>query len=108
MLILDFAAPNGVCSSITESRHITAVKKPWRRSNRYNALSQMLLTNQRLDKLAALRAMLVERKLMPPLKTPPPPDPFDAEVDEEGADDGERLLAKVDLAKKQGTLLVSH
>ncbi|KAE9388501.1 hypothetical protein BT96DRAFT_781847, partial [Gymnopus androsaceus JB14] len=52
-LIIDFGAPNGVCSSITESRHITAVKKPWRRSNHYNALSQMLLTNQRLDKLAA-------------------------------------------------------
>jgi len=25
-----------------------AVKEPWRRSNRFDALSQMLLTNQRL------------------------------------------------------------
>ncbi|KAJ7362401.1 hypothetical protein DFH08DRAFT_683551, partial [Mycena albidolilacea] len=41
--------------AIPESRHITAVKKPWRRSSRYNALGQMLLTNQRLDKLAAAR-----------------------------------------------------
>ena len=24
-----FAAPNGLCSSITESKHIKAVKKPW-------------------------------------------------------------------------------
>jgi hypothetical protein len=34
---------------------IKAVKEPWWRSSRFNALSQMLLTNQRLDKLAAAR-----------------------------------------------------
>ena len=50
-LIRLFGAPNGLCSSITESKHIVAVKKPWRRSNRYNALGQMLITNERLDKL---------------------------------------------------------
>ncbi|KAJ7808353.1 hypothetical protein B0H13DRAFT_2385878 [Mycena leptocephala] len=32
---IEYGAPGGVCSSITESRHITAVKKPWRRSSRY-------------------------------------------------------------------------
>ncbi|KAG1870863.1 hypothetical protein F4604DRAFT_1583573 [Suillus subluteus] len=48
-----FGAPNGLCSSITESKHIKAVKEPWRWSSRYNALGQMLLTNQRLDKLVA-------------------------------------------------------
>ena len=52
-LIRLFGAPNGLCTSITESKHIKAVKEPWRRSNRYEALGQMLLTNQRLDKLAA-------------------------------------------------------
>ncbi|EIW77688.1 hypothetical protein CONPUDRAFT_156874 [Coniophora puteana RWD-64-598 SS2] len=51
----EFGPPNGLCSSITESRHITAVKRPWRRSSRFKALGQMLLTNQRLDKLAAAR-----------------------------------------------------
>ena len=55
-LIQQFGAPNGLCSSITESRHITAVKNPWRRSNRNEPLGQMLLTNQQLDKLAALHA----------------------------------------------------
>ncbi|KAI0313865.1 hypothetical protein OF83DRAFT_1208258 [Amylostereum chailletii] len=64
-LIQEFAAPNGLCSSITESRHITAVKKPWRRSNRYEALGQMLLINQRLDKLAAARADFVNRGMLP-------------------------------------------
>ena len=55
-LIRAFGAPNGLCSSITESKHIKAVKEPWRRSNRFEALGQMLLINQRLDKLAAARA----------------------------------------------------
>jgi hypothetical protein len=56
MLIRLFGAPNGLCSSITESKHIPAVKNSYQRSNRYQALLQMLLTNQRLDKLAAARA----------------------------------------------------
>ncbi|KAG2005607.1 hypothetical protein CC2G_001999 [Coprinopsis cinerea AmutBmut pab1-1] len=57
--IRNFGAPNGLCSSITESRHISAVKEPWRRSNRNDPLLQMLQTIVRLDKMAALR-----RKLM--------------------------------------------
>lgn len=52
-LIREFAAPNGLCSSITESKHIKAVKEPWQWSSCFEALNQMLLTNQRLDKLAA-------------------------------------------------------
>lgn len=54
-VIQAFGAPNGLCSSITESKHIKAVKQPWRRSNRYKALGQMLTTNSRMDKLAAIR-----------------------------------------------------
>jgi len=50
-----FGAPNGLSSSITESKHITAVKKPWRQSNHYEALNQMLTINARNDKLAAAR-----------------------------------------------------
>jgi hypothetical protein len=59
-----FGGPNGLCSSITESKHIKAVKEPWRRSNRFEALSQMLLTNQRLDKLAALRVDFTRRGML--------------------------------------------
>ncbi|KAL0564347.1 hypothetical protein V5O48_017700 [Marasmius crinis-equi] len=98
-LIMAFGAPNGVCSSITESRHITAVKKPWRRSNRNNPLSQILLTNQQLDKFTALRSRLAERKLIPPVHVPPRMDAFDIEEDDEGAEDSERLQAEVKLAK---------
>jgi hypothetical protein len=65
-LIKEFGAPGGVCSSITESRHITAVKKPWRRSNHYQALGQMLITNQRLDKLAAARVDFINRGMLDP------------------------------------------
>jgi hypothetical protein len=63
-LIRAFGAPNGLCSSITESKHIKAVKEPWRRSNRFEALSQMLLTNQRLDKLAASRVDFASRGML--------------------------------------------
>ncbi|PBK81654.1 hypothetical protein ARMGADRAFT_1048787 [Armillaria gallica] len=80
--ILDFGAPN-------------AVKKPWRRSNHYNALSQMLLTNQRSDKLTALCAELVSFGLVTP--NHPPPDPFDIESEDAGAVD-EPILAEVKLA----------
>jgi len=63
-LIRAYGAPNGLCSSITESKHIKAVKEPWRRSNRFEALYQMLLTNQRLDKLAASRADFAKRGML--------------------------------------------
>ncbi|KAF8885010.1 hypothetical protein BD779DRAFT_1612023 [Infundibulicybe gibba] len=63
-LIELFGSPNGLCSSITEAKHIKAVKEPWRRSNHHNALGQMLLTNQRLDKLAASRADFEKRGML--------------------------------------------
>ena len=50
-----FGSPNSLCSLIMESKHIKAVKEPWRCSSHYKALGQMLLTNQCLDKLAASR-----------------------------------------------------
>ncbi|KAG1762208.1 hypothetical protein EDD22DRAFT_778730, partial [Suillus occidentalis] len=63
-LIRQFGAPNGLCSSITESKHIKAVKEPWRRSSQFKALGQMLLTNQRLDKLAAARVDFQARGML--------------------------------------------
>ena len=62
--IREFGSPNGLCSSITESKHIDAVKKPWRRSNRCNALNQILITNDRLDKLQAARAYFQARGML--------------------------------------------
>lgn len=59
-----FGAPNGLCSSITESKHIKAVKEPWRRSNHFEAIMQMMVTNQRLDKLSAMRVDFVKRGML--------------------------------------------
>ncbi|KAG2053668.1 hypothetical protein BDR06DRAFT_982727 [Suillus hirtellus] len=58
------SAPNSLCSSITESKHIKAVKEPWQHSSHFNALSQMLQTNQRLDKLAAMQADFTSQGMM--------------------------------------------
>ena len=63
-LIRLFAAPNRLCSSITESKHIRAVKEPWRRSNRNEAIFQMLRTNQRLDQLSAARVDFTKRGML--------------------------------------------
>ncbi|KAJ7504628.1 hypothetical protein B0H11DRAFT_1632581, partial [Mycena galericulata] len=104
-----FGAPNGLCSSITESKHIKAVKKPYRRSNRNKPMSQILLTNQRLDKLAAARVDFTSRGMMSdallPLPAPPPresltppPDPNDENIDH-GEIDGPTCLGEVKLPK---------
>ncbi|KAH9972900.1 hypothetical protein BJV74DRAFT_799018 [Russula compacta] len=45
-LIHLFGMPNGICSSITESKHIKAIKEPWHCSNCNQPLGQILLTNQ--------------------------------------------------------------
>jgi hypothetical protein len=63
-LIHMFGAPNGLCSSITESKHKKAVKQPWCRSNRHEPLGQMLITNQRLDKFAAARVDFTQRRML--------------------------------------------
>ncbi|KAH9954257.1 hypothetical protein BJV74DRAFT_880185 [Russula compacta] len=47
-----FGSPNGLCSSITESKHIKAVKEPWR------------LTIARLDKLASARRVFYQLGMM--------------------------------------------
>ena len=63
-MIYLFGAPNSVCSSITEAKHIKAVKELWRQSNRNKPLKQMLYTNQRLDKLAAARVNFMQRGML--------------------------------------------
>ena len=62
--ILLFGSPNGLCSSITESKHIEAVKRPWRRSNRNEPIGQILRTLARKSKLAAARAEFGRRGML--------------------------------------------
>jgi len=63
-LIELFGAPNGLCLSIMELKHIRAVKEPWQCSNRFNALGQMLVMNQRLNKLAAAWRWFTEHGML--------------------------------------------
>ena len=105
-LITEFGAPNGLCSSITESKHIKAVKEPWRRSNHHQALAQMLLTNQCLDKLAAshvdfqscgmLNGPLLYHEVVPEV----PNLALDDEDDDGGSIDSCDILGEVILAKE--------
>ncbi|KAJ6600741.1 hypothetical protein B0H10DRAFT_1923835 [Mycena sp. CBHHK59/15] len=106
-LIQLFGAPNGLCSSITESKHIKAVKKPYRRTSHNKPLSQILLTNQRLDKLAAARVDfaahgMLDGTLLPLPPTPPrdsvTPPPDDERLDN-GALEGPTCIGEVKLAK---------
>jgi hypothetical protein len=99
--IREFGAPAGLCSSITESRHITAIKRPWRRSNHHNALGQMLLTIQRLDKLKAARNDFVHRGLLPPSHAPPPKPVLMPEEDEDGGPIDEHVTGTVTLARRR-------
>ncbi|KAJ7876978.1 hypothetical protein B0H13DRAFT_2547938 [Mycena leptocephala] len=46
------------------SKHIKAVKEPWRRSSRFNALPQMLSTISSLDKMAASVVSYTARGMM--------------------------------------------
>ena len=50
-----FGSSNSLCSSITESKHVVAVKAPWRRSRCKHSLGQMLRTLTRLSKLSVIR-----------------------------------------------------
>jgi hypothetical protein len=63
-LICKFGSPNGLCSFITKSKHIKAVKEPWRQLHQWNALFQMLITNQQLNKLAASEAIFKSKKML--------------------------------------------
>lgn len=112
-LVQLYGAPNGLCSSITESKHIKAVKEPWRRSSHFEALGQMLLTNQRLDKLAACHIDFKSRGMLSgsctatiPLEPPPILPP--ADDGDSDPTDGPRVLAQVVLAKKRGTTDLLH
>lgn len=114
--IMLFGSPNGLCSSITESKHIKAVKKPWRRSSRYRALYQMLLTNLRIDKLEATQAIFAEKGMLQSSATtymammlrgehPCLPTIIDnGDQDDHGAVIGPKVLSFIELAATSGAL----
>lgn len=113
-----FGSPNGLCSSITESKHIKAVKEPWRRSSRYKALIQMLRINRRLDKLAAARSIFTARGMMVGSTSsytsmilegghPEPLDDPDDDDDDHGPVIGSKTASSVKLARRRREYLSS-
>ncbi|EDR13606.1 uncharacterized protein LACBIDRAFT_322663 [Laccaria bicolor S238N-H82] len=108
-----FGSPNGLCSSITESKHIKAVKEPWRRSSRYNTLIQMLWTISQLDKMAAARSMFTSKGMMKGstlsymemIDAGGAPEPLALDLDDENDENddlgpvlGPKVLSSIDLA----------
>ncbi|KAJ8096281.1 hypothetical protein AAF712_015876 [Marasmius tenuissimus] len=63
-LIAEFGSPNSLCSSITESKHISAVKEPWRRSSRNTPLAEMLVINTHMDKMQWAEANFRHRSML--------------------------------------------
>jgi hypothetical protein len=116
-----FASPNGLCSSITESKHIKAVKEPWRRSSRFEALVQMLLTNTRMDKLDAAGRAFTELGMMDGTTSSytamvlngeqPQPRTMTADDDDEDDDSGPvtgpKSLSSIELARIPGMFSLS-
>lgn len=115
-----FGSPNGLCSSITESKDIRAVKEPWHRSNRYKALIQMLQTIVRMEKMAWLRETFLDRGMLFGTTSSyttgvRAPDTLDNDADDmdDGNDDesavsgkpstGSRALSVVELAARAST-----
>ena len=62
--IQQFGSPNGLCSSITESKHIPTAKDTWRRSSKNNPIGQMVKTIQRMDKMSALHQRFEENGML--------------------------------------------
>ena len=107
-LIELFGAPNGLCSSITESKHICAVKEPWHRSNKFDALGQMLVTNQRLDKLAGAHRHFTEYNMLDGPLLPVGTEAIRLDLDDnddDGAADDDPATYVVKLASRPGMLL---
>lgn len=63
-LIQQFGAPNGLSTSIMESKHKESVKNVWRRSNRYNATEQMAKMVERTEKMKAQRVQYERAKMI--------------------------------------------
>ena len=103
--IENFGAPNGLRSSITESKHIVAVKRPWCRSSHYNPINQIMLINQRMEKLTAARVHFTSQGILkfptwqPRLLHPVPSDDND---DQSGAAHEDAFHNEVFLAQTHG------
>ena len=113
--IEEFGAPVGLCTSITENKHISAVKKPYRKSSHNQPLGEMLQINTRLDKIELFKSKriaegLCDLPLLPEEVQPIAPeldvdweeDRDDSDLNDVEEDDGARSLSMTTLAKTPG------
>ncbi|KAI4294538.1 hypothetical protein EV122DRAFT_271411, partial [Schizophyllum commune] len=104
-VIQEFGALNGGYARLSLSRRIFAPsKKPWRRSNRYNALRQMPVINERIDKLTACRTDFESRRMLSARHRSiaydlPLPAATGDDEDDAGASESRRVMGEVILAK---------
>jgi hypothetical protein len=107
-LIKNFGAPNGLCSTLTESAHIRKVKQPWRRTSKNEPLGQILIINQRSDKLALASVDFSDRGMLDAdllgTRSRKPTGPKPQEEDVEPIDTSKSLIGEVQLAKTTGIL----
>ena len=99
--IQNFSTPNGLCLSITESKHISIVKQPWRRSSQYNAIHQIMETNCRLEKLTVACAVFTAHSMLNfPTWQPQAPHPVPSNNNEDrfGAAEEDAIHNEVFLA----------
>ncbi|KAF8335188.1 hypothetical protein F5887DRAFT_1079269 [Amanita rubescens] len=101
-LVMEFGAPNGLCSSITESRHIDAIKGPYKRSSRNEPLSEILVINQRLDKIGGARVNFTARGMLhgSGFQNAPPPKLPDDDDDDGGPVEDQDIVSEISLARK--------
>lgn len=115
-----FGSPNGLCSSITENKHIKAVKETWRRSSWNNVLPQMLRSITCLNKMTVLHQVFKQWGMLVGYVSsyvaacqtgnPPPILPWRAQQDNDELDSndeeevwlppGSHVLASVELARR--------
>jgi hypothetical protein len=92
-----FGSPPGLDSAITESKHIKAVKEPWRESSRNDAVRQMIVKNSRLSQMAAIQVEFGRRGMLDMIQVP------DDDVDDkEDAADGTFADSKVAVSARHG------
>ena len=113
--IEEFGAPVGLCTSITENKHIKAVKKPYRKSSHNRPLGEMLQINTRLDKIELFKSKRIAEGLYDLPLLPEEVQPIAPELDDKWEyyrddtdlkdveeDSGGRSLSMITLAKTPG------
>ena len=100
---MEFSPPNGLCLLITESRHIDAIKGPYKCSSHNEPLSEILVINQQLDKIGGARVNFTVHWMLHGSgfqNAPPPKLPDDNDDNDGGPLEDQDVLSEISLACK--------